>query len=573
MIYTLNEGDDVNGYKVGYLIKKGTYNDTYRVEKSGKPYFMKFYDVSAVPDALKERGTVDEILACREIKHKNVISYVDDGVYSPDGNQYQYLITDFFVGILLSEKIRLSKKIQVDEAKNIFGGILSGLSYLHSLGYCHNDITPANILLETSPDGTVTPKIIDLGHIYKGFVGGAPKFPVIDLELEYCASEALMGIFNPKTDAFSAMAVLYTMLTGCAPWKADYAGATNYQERKRAVKKSRQEELSLESISDELKELVANGLEKSPDERADVDRIIQALSLSDELNTNGSSTGKIDEKEGEREFVVKEKKEVKQVKQGGGFKEVAGMDDLKAALQDRVIWVLNDKERALRYRLTPPNGMLLYGPPGCGKTFFAQKFAEESKYNFFMVNGSDLGSIYVHGTQGKIAELFKKARKQAPCIICFDEFDAFVPSRSTPSAEHKADEVNEFLSQLNNCSKDGIFVIGTTNRIDMIDPAVLRKGRMDLQFEVPAPDKETRATMFHLYLKDRPLADDINCEELSDLTDNYASADIAFIVNEAAMMAALANEDISHQHLLNAIKCNPSSLRHIKKPPHVGFKK
>ena len=95
--------------------------------------------------------------------------------------------------------------------------------------------------------------------------------------------------------------------------------------------------------------------------------------------------------------------------QAGGFGDVAGMDNLKDSLNKRIIWVLKDKEKAEKYRLSLPNGMLLYGPPGCGKTFFAQKFAEESGFHYLLVNGSDLGSIYVHGTQGKIAELFKKA--------------------------------------------------------------------------------------------------------------------------------------------------------------------
>ena len=249
------------------------------------------------------------------------------------------------------------------------------------------------------------------------------------------------------------------------------------------------------------------------------------------------------------------------------------MEQLKDDLMKRVIWVLKDREKAEKYRLTPPNGMILYGPPGCGKTFFAEKFAEESNFNFTIVNGSDLGSSYLHGTQGKIAALFEKAQKNAPSIICFDEFDSFVPSRSTMAAEHRPEEINEFLSQLNNCSKKGIFVIGTTNRIDMIDPAVLRRGRMDLHIEIPAPDERTREEIFKIHLKGRPVADDINYQELAQLTDNYASSDIAFIVNESAMMAALADIPIGQQQLVNSIKSNPSSLGGPKENrKRIGFK-
>jgi transitional endoplasmic reticulum ATPase len=258
-------------------------------------------------------------------------------------------------------------------------------------------------------------------------------------------------------------------------------------------------------------------------------------------------------------------------KQGGGFADVAGMQTLKDELTKRVIWVLKDKEKAEKYKLTPPNGMVLYGPPGCGKTYFAEKFAEEAGFNFTMVNGSDLGSTYMHGTQGKIASLFKEAEKKAPVILCFDEFDSFVPSRGSSDANQRGEEVNEFLAQLNNCSKKGIFVIGTTNRLELIDQAILRKGRMDLHVEIPAPDADTRKLMFLLHLKERPVAEDINAEELAQLTENYAAADIAFIVNEASMMAALADDLIKQEYLVNSIKCNKSSLGEVCKRRKIGF--
>ena len=131
--------------------------------------------------------------------------------------------------------------------------------------------------------------------------------------------------------------------------------------------------------------------------------------------------------------------------------------------------------------------------------------------------------------------------------------------------------MNEFLSQLNNCAARGIFVIGTTNRIDMIDPAVLRKGRLDLQFEIPAPDLETRKKMFQLHLKGRPCADDIDLDALAAMTDNYAASDIAFIVNEAAMVAALQDADISNEIIQESIRCNKSSLPPKKTINKIGF--
>ena len=164
------------------------------------------------------------------------------------------------------------------------------------------------------------------------------------------------------------------------------------------------------------------------------------------------------------------------------------------------------------------------------------------------MKASDLGSIYVHGSQGKIADLFKKAEASQPTIICFDEFDAFVPNRSNTGAEHQAGEVNEFLSQLNNCAQRGIFVIATSNRPDMIDPAVLRTGRIDKLVYIPMPDRDARKEMFKLHLNGRP-CEDIDAERLAELTEGYIASDIAYIVNDAAMGAAFSDLPIT-QHLL-----------------------
>jgi transitional endoplasmic reticulum ATPase len=274
---------------------------------------------------------------------------------------------------------------------------------------------------------------------------------------------------------------------------------------------------------------------------------------------------------------------------GNGFKDIAGMNQLKQMLTQKVIFILKDKEKAAKYKLLPPNGMLFYGPPGCGKSFFAEKFAEETGFNFILVKSSDLGSIYVHGAQGKIADLFKKAEANAPTIICFDEFDAFVPNRSNRGAEHQAGEVNEFLTQLNNCSKRGIFVIATSNRPDKVDPAVLRTGRIDRQIYVPMPDATARRLMFELYLKDRP-CQDINSEELAQKAEGYVASDIAYIVNEAATIAAFNREDITQELLLKTIEgIKPSVNQDLLKEyeqmrnkmegvertnalPHVGFR-
>ena len=576
---TLKENDKLGTYTVHYLIKEGADSGTYKVaDENGTSRFMKFFDKEALPEKLLFDDDVLEIFYARKIQHKNIVSCADNGELVIEGRRYAYMIMDFLRGSLLSEMLETSSKLPVSVATNIMKGVLEGLLYLHAQDLNHNDLTPKNILLEEVGPSEFVPRIIDLGHLCPPSIGAAP-FKTEDLDLLFCAPEMLAGFYESKVDVFSAAAILYTMICGKAPWDCELPSGADFQERKKRVRAARKQELDVNALTaagadEKLVATIVAGLVQDPEKRASLETFVKGV-YGEDLSALMESSKKASSRESSdfssrRAPASESSVEIKKA-EGGGFADVAGMEDLKASLTNRIIWVLRDREKAAKYRLTPPNGMILYGPPGCGKTYFAQKFAEESQFNFVLVNGSDLGSIYVHGSQGKIAELFRDAEKKAPTIICFDEFDSFVPSRSSHSGETRSDEVNEFLAQLNNCSKKGIFVIGTTNRIDLIDPAVLRKGRMDLHVEIPAPDEKTRALIFSLHLKDRPMSEDVDVAELAALTDNYAAADIAFIVNEAAMTAAMADELISQKHLVNSIKSNKSSLHSEQNMPKVGF--
>lgn len=576
----LEEGFQVGEYRVSCFIKEGLYNSSYRVvDEKGVSYFMKFYDEELVPEKLLVDGVVLEVLLSRRVKHNNVISYIADGKVEIEGRAYHYLVTEFFHGSLLSEVIDGGKVFSYQEAKDLIRGVLDGLVYLHSLNLNHNDLTPRNILLEETGRDQYVPKIIDLGHLCPP-LSGIPPFPVNDLTLAYCAPETLTGIYEEDGDTFSATAILYTLICGKTPWPCELNDNDPFPQKKRVIRQARHNPLDLEALNEnnvptEVVKIISKGLELDSTKRIHLNDFVRQLFGKEALSRQDTDTkqaqASIENDKEPHAAATAVNVEIKKAK-GGGFDDVAGMEKLKAEMTNRVIWILRDREKAEKYRLSPPNGMILYGPPGCGKTYFAEKFAEESQFNFVLVNGSDLGSVYLHGTQGKIANLFKEAEKKAPTIICFDEFDSFVPSRSSMAAEHRPEEVNEFLGQLNNCSKKGIFVIGTTNRLDLIDPAVLRKGRMDLHVEIPAPDENTRKLIFTLHLKDRPVADNIDVVELARLTDRYASSDIAFIVNEAAMMAALADELISQNHLIHSIKANKSSLEAGSKPrTKIGF--
>lgn len=562
-------GECKTDYRVDSFIKDGAYNETYRVTSDrGETYFMKMYDPDRLPASMKTAdGGVVEIELCRGLDCPNVISFVSSGVYSKDYKQYPYIITNYFSGRLLSEIVDSTRRIETDRAVAIYAEVLKGLAYLHGHGLVHNDITPRNVMYD--PESGLV-QLIDMGHVAHA---GSSEHHYIqeDLTPFFRSPESYRGLNDPAGDVFAATAVLYAMLSGHAPWEVDLSDKVDKDHPlKTAMHIARKAPLSFEGMDVQpwLADVLRGGLAVKTASRLSIDTLLQAIEKGKSpLEEDAPKIEKKEEKEPSHPGMKRQKtaettpvqKDDTAVKRGNGFADVAGMDELKDLLQKKVLFILKDKEKAERYRLTPPNGMLLYGPPGCGKSYFAEKFAEESGFNYKFVKASDLGSIYVHGGQGKIAELFDKARQKSPVIICFDEFDAMVPDRTSRSAEHISGEVNEFLSQLNNCSKDGIFVIGTTNRPELIDPAVLRKGRVDISVYIPAPDVQTRKLMFDLYLKDRP-CDRIDTQQLAEMTDKYVASDIAFIVNDAAMIAAFRDEPITQEGLINSVKTTRPSL-------------
>lgn len=563
----------IGDYEVIRLIKESNYCETYRIEdEKGEPFFLKLFILKNMPEKmLDENHQVTSIEILSKLQHKNIISYVEKGTYQDDTvGDCRYVVTNYFSGELLADKLTREGPLCIDEAVRIMKDILEGLKYMHDHNLFHNDITPRNIMLSERTGGTA--ELIDLSHVSK-YIGGAPSFDTSDLDERYQSNSTFVGMYNDATDLFSAVALFYTMLTNCVPWDIEFPEGSIRKDRIKIVKEARKTPLNLDDIKlDEgykrilMKGLCVNGACKY----TDADHLLKDLqnpnlveeepqqSRQQERRNQQSDNNSSDEERQATEAKV----EIQKGK-GNGFKDIAGMDHLKQMLTQKVIFILKDKEKAAKYKLLPPNGMLFYGPPGCGKSFFAEKFAEETGFNFMLVKASDLGSIYVHGSQGKIADLFKKAEESKPTIICFDEFDAFVPNRSNTGAEHQAGEVNEFLSQLNNCSQRGIFVIATSNRPDMIDPAVLRTGRIDKMVYIPMPDKEARREMFKIHLNGRP-CEDIDAERLAELTDGYIASDIAYIVNDAAMGAAFSDQPITQQLLETTIgSIHPSISKEV----------
>lgn len=201
-------------------------------------------------------------------------------------------------------------------------------------------------------------------------------------------------------------------------------------------------------------------------------------------------------------------------------------------------------------------------PPGCGKTFIVRKLAEELGYNFVEVKHSDVASSYIHGTVAKVGKLFEMAKLKSPSIIFIDEIEGLIPKRESMGSEsqHKQEEINEFLMQLNDAGKNSVLVVAATNRPHLIDTALLRAGRMDKRIMVSPPDLEARAELFELFLSERPTKD-INHEQLAKLSEYFVSADIELIVTEAAREAVYQNLEYITQEIIEAtIKSTTPSI-------------
>lgn len=222
------------------------------------------------------------------------------------------------------------------------------------------------------------------------------------------------------------------------------------------------------------------------------------------------------------------------------WEDVGGLSSLKERLIEAVEWPLKYPHLFEKGGVTPPKGILLVGPPGCGKTMMAKAIATESHVNFISVKGPALMSKWVGESEKGVREIFHKARQAAPCIIFFDEIDALVPTRSAGSSDSHVSEriLSQFLAEFDGIDElRGVLVLGATNRVDMLDAAVLRPGRFDDIVEMMMPNEEDRGAIFAVHLRNKPVAKEVQPAALAAKTEGFSGADIAAVVRTAAMTA------------------------------------
>jgi transitional endoplasmic reticulum ATPase len=219
--------------------------------------------------------------------------------------------------------------------------------------------------------------------------------------------------------------------------------------------------------------------------------------------------------------------------------DIGGLKEVKEELQEAIEWPLKYPEIFEHMNTEPPKGVLLYGPPGTGKTLLAKAVANESEANFISIKGPELLSKWVGESEKGVRDVFRKARQASPTIIFFDELDSITPTRGGGFGDSHVTErvISQILTELDGLEElKDVVVIGATNRLDMIDSALLRPGRFDKLLNVPVPDLEARKEILKIHLMDKPLAKDVDVDKLAEKTEGYSGADIAALCNTASML-------------------------------------
>jgi len=253
------------------------------------------------------------------------------------------------------------------------------------------------------------------------------------------------------------------------------------------------------------------------------------------------------------------------------WEDVGDLEEVKEALKEAVEWPMKYRDAFERLGIKPPKGILLYGPPGCGKTHIVKALANESGANFISIKAGEILSKWFGESEQRIREIFRKARQVAPCIIFFDEIDSIAPRRGLLGDSHATERiVSQLLTEMSGIEElKDVVVIAATNRPDILDPALLRPGRFDKLIFVPPPDEKGRYEILKVHTKNMPLAKDVDLKEIAKRTENYSGADLEALCREAALFALRENieaKEVKMKHFEKALeKVKPSLSKELIK--------
>ncbi|NXX78894.1 TERA ATPase, partial [Urocolius indicus] len=223
------------------------------------------------------------------------------------------------------------------------------------------------------------------------------------------------------------------------------------------------------------------------------------------------------------------------------WEDIGGLEDVKRELQELVQYPVEHPDKFLKFGMTPSKGVLFYGPPGCGKTLLAKAIANECQANFISIKGPELLTMWFGESEANVREIFDKARQAAPCVLFFDELDSIAKARGGNIGDGggAADRViNQILTEMDGMStKKNVFIIGATNRPDIIDPAILRPGRLDQLIYIPLPDEKSRVAILRANLRKSPVAKDVDLDFLAKMTNGFSGADLTEICQRACKLA------------------------------------
>ena len=526
---------------------------------------------------------------------------IDCGIEKVGNRRLGWMLQPKIDANSLTNEIKLQRGLCMSDAVKVMEVLFNAVEELarYTRGGGHYNINTDNILLDYDGDELKGVYLIGLSDMGASYHGSTPFTDGMQ-DNRFRAPETANGVYNHLTDIYALGIVMTMMISGDVAEEENniidsrLSTFSSMEFRKWFMKRNRDklsaaQRLILEKATDvnpsgrfqtvdRFRSFVGKLAKGNISTQTHVER---AATLA--AGGNGSVITEEDEKRFERLDREAEKRvktqDTARKKSVKGLDEVAGMSELKALFRRDFIRIVRNPKVAQAYGIKPSNCTLLYGPQGCGKTFIAEKAAQESGLKYKVINPSELGSIYIHGSQQKIAELFDEAEKKGPMILIFDEFDAIVPKRDADLNGSQANEVNEMLTQLNNCASRGIYVLATTNRPGLLDPAIMRKGRVDRMVYVSLPDKEARKELFRLEIEKRPFVN-IDYEVLASVSENFTCSDISFIVEESARLCFEETLDrgldeplpLSMNRLMEVIKITQPSVSEKQRKEYLELK-